>query len=104
MSGSTGGPEPAATTPGNADVRTTVTGEVVPVIREAEPTSSYSVVALPDNSAPVWIGWDEEKLEPNSGFPLTAGAGIDNDFNDAVADLYFAVEADGDGVAYLTVG
>ena len=104
MSGSAGGPEPPATKPGTADARETTTGNPIPVIEGSEDTSSYSVVALPDNSATVWIGWDKDELSPGSGFPLAAGAGLSNEFNDAIADLYFTVESDGDGVAYLTVG
>lgn len=63
-------------------------------------TGSVAVVAHPNNSGFIYLGWDEE-LDSQNGFILTAGMSISVDLDIRQQDLFITGDDGGDSVRYI---
>lgn len=63
-------------------------------------TGSVSIIAHPNNSGWIYIGWDDE-VDSQSGFILTAGMSISVDLDIRSQEIFITGDTSGDSVRYI---
>lgn len=65
-------------------------------------TSSIAIIAHPDNSGEIYVGFDEE-MGQNDTFPLSANIGISMDLDTNEQPVYVLADTIGDEVRWIAL-
>ena len=63
-------------------------------------SGSYLVLAHPDNSGIIYIGWDDD-VDDSNGTPLSANTGVSIDLDNEAQNLFAYADTGGDTISFL---
>lgn len=99
-SSSTGGNETATSGPTYGDTTPSSANDATLVFPLGTETESVAIIAHPDNSDKMFIGFDDN-LDTSNGFPLESGASLTIDLDVAQQGIYAVAETQGDSVRFI---